>query len=190
MMYLPHRLVPGVPLALVLRSTLPPGALAGPVGASVKAAAPRMPIARLTPMTDLLAEARGPQQFSATLLAAFAWIAVVLAAAGLWGMIAYTVAQRTRELGIRIALGATPRDVMRMAAGRGFALAAAGVALGLVAAAGLSGVVERLLFGVSPTDRTTFALIGVVFLGVATAASVLPARRALRIDPAEALRLE
>lgn len=190
MMYLPHRLMPQVPLTMVLRALGEPRDIAPAVAATAKAVAPRTPVARLALMSELLGEARAPQQFSATVLGAFAWIAVILAGAGLWGLIAYTVARRTREIGIRVALGAGPRHVVGMAAGRGLVLGLAGLGLGLAAAASLSGVLGRLLFGVSPTDRATFGAIAAILLCVVVAASLLPARRALRIDPAEALRLE
>jgi putative ABC transport system permease protein len=190
MMYLPHRLLPDRPLAMVVRTTGDPAATVASVRETARHVAPRLPIARIVLMRELLAEARGPQQFSATVLAAFAWIALILAAAGLWGLISYSVAQRTREIGIRVALGATPREVIRITAVRGLAVAVCGLGIGLFAAANLGGAIERLLYGIAPTDAATFVAIAVTFLAVAAAASILPARRALRIDPVEALRSE
>jgi putative ABC transport system permease protein len=190
MIYLPSRLMPETPLEFVVRAKASPESIAPSVRAVAAAVAPEMPIARLSVMSERLAEARGPHRFYTSVLGAFAWIALLLAAAGLWGVIAYGVARRTREIGIRVALGARPADVLRMAAGRGIVLAIAGVAIGLASAAAMSRLLERLLFGIAATDPLTFATIAVVFLTVATLATVLPARRALRIDPAEALRSE
>jgi putative ABC transport system permease protein len=141
-------------------------------------------------MEAILATVRGPQFFNTTLLATFAWIALALAAAGLWGLIAHAVSRRTHEIGVRIALGAQTRDVLRLTAGHGLALALGGIALGLVAAAALTSTLRHALFDVSPNDPATLAVVSLAFLLVATAASVLPARRALRIDPAQALRSE
>jgi len=177
-------------MTMALRTAVPPETLIGAVRNAVAGAAPRQPVARAEPMDEILAAVRGPQRFSTTLLATFAWIALVLAAAGLWALIAHVVARRTHEIGIRVALGAQPRDVLRMTAGRGVALAMAGIIVGLAAAAALTGVLQRVLYDVSATDPATFAGIAVLFLVVAAVASTLPARRALRIDPAEALRLE
>jgi putative ABC transport system permease protein len=190
MTYVPHRLMPATPLEIVVRTGTPPESMAGSVRAAASAAAPEMPIARLGVMADMLADARGPHRFYTTVLAGFAWIALVLAAAGLWGLIAYGVTRRSREIGIRVALGARPADVLRMAVGRGVAVAVAGLAVGIGGAVLASRVLERLLIGVPSTDVVTFTMIPAVFLLVATVASILPARRALRIDPAEALRLE
>jgi putative ABC transport system permease protein len=141
-------------------------------------------------MDDVLAETRGPQRFNTTVLAGFAWIALVLAAAGLWGLIAHGVARRTHEIGVRVALGAAPGEVLRMIAGRGVALALVGIAVGLFASAAMTGILQRVLFDTSAADPATFALIALVFLAVAVTASVVPARRALRINPVEALRWE
>jgi putative ABC transport system permease protein len=177
-------------MTMALRTAVAPETLIGAVRNVVTAVAPRQPMSRADSMDHILAAERGPQRFSATLLAAFAWIALVLAAAGLWALIAHVVARRTHEIGIRVALGAHPGDVLRMTAGRGMALAVAGIALGLAASAAATRVLQRVLFDVSPTDPATFAGIAALFLVVAATASMLPARRALRIDPAEALRLE
>jgi putative ABC transport system permease protein len=190
MVYVAHHLASPRPMTIALRTAVPPHTLVAAVRAAIAVAAPRQPITRVEPMDAILATVRGPQRFNTTLLAIFAWIALVLAAAGLWGLMAHIVARRTHEIGVRVALGAKPRDVLRMTAGRGLALAGTGIGLGLLAAGALTSVLQRVLVDVSPTDPATLAGVSIGFLGVAAAASVLPARRALRIDPAQALRLE
>lgn len=129
-----------------------------------------------------------PTKFAMALLTAFAIIALVLAAVGLYGVIAYSVNQRTREIGVRVALGAEPSAVMGLVLGGGIKLAAAGVVIGAVVAAGTTRVLRRMLYGVGPGDPWTFVVIGVVVGGVAILASWVPARRALRVEPVEALR--
>ncbi|HEX6107190.1 MAG TPA: FtsX-like permease family protein, partial [Gemmatimonadales bacterium] len=137
-------------------------------------------------VVDSLAESR----FSTTLLTVFSAIALALAAIGVYGVISYGVAQRTQEIGIRVALGAQRRDVMGMVVGHGAVLAAVGLALGLAGALALSRFLESLLFRVSPTDPPTFAAGTVVLTAVAVLAAALPARRAAMTDPVVALRNE
>ena len=147
------------------------------------------PITGVRSMEELLELAVGPRRLLAPLLASFAGVALLLALIGIYGVIAYSVAQRTREMGIRRALGAQHQDILRLVVGQGLMLAAAGVALGIGAAFGSTRVMKALLFHVSATDPLTFAGIGIAFLLVALAASYLPARRAARIDPMAALRV-
>jgi len=190
MIYAPAATAPGMPLTIAVRTAVPPAALQPAVRSAVAVVAPDRPITQLESMDEILAASRGPQRFNATVLAVFAWIALVLAAAGLWALISHAVARRTHEIGVRVALGAAPRQVLRMVAGRGVLLASIGIVLGLAAAAAMTGVLQRVLFETRAADPRTFALLAGVFLGIALAASVLPARRALRIDPVEALRSE
>ena len=123
-------------------------------------------------------------------MGAFAAVALVLTAAGLYGVLSQLVAQRTREIGIRMALGARPADVMRLVVSRGMALAGIGAALGIGGALGLVKTISALLYGIRPPDPATFAAVTALLLGVALAACWLPTRAAMRVDPAVALRTE
>ncbi len=190
MLYLPPAQMPARPQTVVLKTTVPPASIIPGVRSAVRVLARTQPIVRLEPMEQILSAARGPQRFNATVLGVFAWIALVLAGAGIWGLISHGVARRTHEIGIRVALGARRLDVLRMTAGRGVTLAGIGVVIGLGAAGALNRLLQRLLFDVSASDPATFAVITVAFLIVAACASLLPARRALRIEPAQALRSE
>lgn len=131
-----------------------------------------------------------PTRFAMALITAFAVLALVLAAVGLYGVVAYGVSQRTREIGVRVALGAEPKAVVRLVVGGGLRLAAAGVAIGAVLAAAATRVLESMLYGVSPTDPLTFGTAALLVTAIALVASYVPARRALRVDPAEALRAD
>jgi putative ABC transport system permease protein len=141
-------------------------------------------------MEQYLAASVAPRRFNLRLLTIFAAAALVLAATGLYGVISYGVAQRKRELGIRIALGARPGDVLKLVTGEGMALAIIGVALGLMAALALTRVIEGLLFSVSATDPLTFMVIALLLMFVALLACYIPARRATKVDPLIALRSE
>jgi predicted permease len=190
MIYRPAPTLPPEPMTVAVRTSVEPETLLAAVRSAVAAAAPDRPIARLDTMEHVLAATRGPQRFNATVVGAFAWIALVLAAAGLWALIAHTVVRRTHEIGVRMALGAQPREVLRMVAMRGVLLASTGILLGLAASAAMTGVLQRVLFDTPATDPVTFAGLAAVFLAVAVGASLVPARQALRIDPVEALRSE
>jgi putative ABC transport system permease protein len=148
------------------------------------------PVSQIRTMEEIVASAVARQRFSMVLLGVFAGLALVLAAVGIYGVMSYSVAQRTREIGIRMALGARRGDVLRMTIGQGLKLVGAGVGLGLLAAVILTRVMSSLLFGISATDPLTFLSISLVLIGVAILASYVPALRATRIDPMLALRHE
>ena len=156
----------------------------------VQAADPGVPVYAVRSMTDLLAANVAQRQFLMRLLVVFAALATALALLGIYGVMSYSVAQRTREIGIRMAIGARQGDVSRMIIGHGLGLTAAGVVAGLAAALALSRLVESQLFGVRPSDPLTLATVFVLMGGVAAAAAWLPARRAAQVDPVVALRAE
>jgi putative ABC transport system permease protein len=130
------------------------------------------------------------RRYPALLIGAFAAIAIALAATGIYGVVSYSVSQRTHEIGIRLALGAAPRDIMRLIARSGLRLALAGMAVGLAASLILTRLLSSLLFGVEATDAMTYLIVSLLLIGVALGACFIPARRAARLDPMEALRRE
>jgi ABC-type antimicrobial peptide transport system permease subunit len=141
-------------------------------------------------MSQLVSANLAQRRLSVQLLSSFAGSAVLVSALGLYGVLAYMVNQRTREIGIRVALGARRRDLLRLVIGQGMRLALLGIALGLVGAFALSSVLQRLLYEIKSTDPVTFAAVTLTLLGVALLACWLPARRATKVDPMEALRQE
>ncbi|MBV9772848.1 MAG: ABC transporter permease [Gemmatimonadetes bacterium] len=175
---------------LVVRTAADPEAFAGAARRAVLAADPHQPVSRVRSMSQVLAGSVAEQRFNLLLLGAFAAAAMTLAAIGLYGVMAYSVAQRSREIGIRMALGAAPRDAVRLVVGEGIRLALAGGVLGLVAAAAATRLLASLLYRVTPGDPWTFAAVVALLGGTALLASYLPARRATRVDPMVSLRSE
>jgi len=173
-----------------IRSRGDPLALAAAVRREVAAYAPSVPVADLQPMQALLTQAMAPTRFALTLIGIFAAIAAVLAAVGLYSVLATAVRQRTAEIGIRLTFGAEAPGIFRLIVGQGLRLSGLGIVVGLIAAFGLTRAMGSLLVGVRPTDPLTFGTIALLFLAVAAAASWVPARRAAQLDPAEALREE
>jgi len=181
----------GLPfLGVVVRTAHDPMAALASVRTAVRAVDPDLPLAGVNTMDELIGQTTGPRRFSLFLLGGFAALAVVLASIGLYGVMSYMVTQRSRELGVRLALGAGTRDVLGLVLRQGVVLALAGVVIGLVAALALTRVMQGMLFRVGATDPVTFVLVPLLLVGVAAFASWLPARRATRVDPIEALRAE
>jgi predicted permease len=177
-------------LTLVVRAAGDPLTLAPALERQVWAIDPNLAVVQVRSMEEVVAQAIGQPRFNLLLLNAFAALALLLAAVGIYGVMAYAVHRRTQELGIRLALGAQTRDLRRLVVGQGMALAAVGVALGLAAAFGTTHIMQAMLFEVTPTDPPTFLAISTLLLTVALLATYLPARRATRIDPLTALRAE
>ena len=189
-MYLPHLQGPTRALTVVIRGPSSPEALTESVRKQIRALDPELPMYRVTSMAARLEESLAERRFAMLLLALFAALALGLAAVGIYGVMAYFVTQGTRELGIRMALGASPRAILLLVVRQGAGVAAAGLVLGLVAAFALSRSMESLLFGVSATDPLTFIAVPVVLALVAVLACYVPARRAAKIDPTVSLRSE
>jgi putative ABC transport system permease protein len=188
--YVPFPQRPWATMNLILRTAGDPHNWAGAARAAVAAVDRDQPVTAVNSMEEVLATSTAPQRFSVFLLGVFSVTALVLAAVGLYGAIAYSVAERTREMGIRIALGAAAGDIQRMIVGQGLALALAGMGIGAVAALALTRLMAGLLFQVSAADPASFAASALLFAAIAALASYLPARRATRVDPTEALRYE
>jgi putative ABC transport system permease protein len=167
-----------------------PLALAQSVRAAVLAVDRNQPVFDVKPLRQIVADSIALKRLALLLLSIFAVVAVLLAAAGIYGVIAYVITQRTHEIGVRMALGAQTRDVLRLVLGQGLTLTCVGVALGWLAALGLTRLLEKLLYGVSATDPLTFGGVGALLVAVALLACYLPARRAMKIDPMVALRHE
>jgi len=149
-----------------------------------------LPVSAIKTMEYVLSTAQARPRFLTLLLTLFAGVALVLAAVGIYGVISYSVAQRTSEFGIRIAMGAAPKDVLGMVLGQGLMLGAIGVVLGAVGALALTRLIRGLLFGISSFDPVTFVVMAILLTGVTMAACWVPARRATRVDPMVALRYE
>ena len=177
-------------LAFVARTSGPDASVERAIRGIVRAIDPDMPIVGPRLMTDVIDSSVAGRRFNTYLLGAFALLALALAATGIYGLIAYSVMQRTREIGVRLALGALPRDVVRLVLGDGARLAGVGIVLGLAGALSLTRLMRTLLFHVSPFDPLSFAAASGILLAVAIAASLLPAWRASRTDPQTAMRVE
>jgi putative ABC transport system permease protein len=191
--YIPLAQAPRVPLmlntaTLLARAAQDPVTLAKTVRQQILAVDRDQPVAKIATMESRIDDSLKPQRFSALLMGLFAALALLLAVVGLYGLLAYTVTQRMREIGVRLALGAQPRDVITLIIGQGMRLTLPGVIIGLAGAFGLTRLLERLLFGVSPTDPQTFIGIALLLLFVAALACWIPARRATKVDPMIALR--
>jgi predicted permease len=176
--------------ALAVRTAGNPNAIALPVQKEVSRLDPDLPVVSVLTMEEVLSKGTSQRRASLMLLGLFAGLATILAAIGLYGLLAYSIRQRTSELGIRIALGASPANVIGMILAQGLRPAAAGVLIGLAIAGATVRVLQSLLFEVKPLDYQVFLAVATLLITVAALACAIPARRAIRIDPAMALRTE
>jgi ABC-type antimicrobial peptide transport system permease subunit len=187
----PYTQAPAAFMSLVLRSANDnPGGLATSLREVIKQMDKDQYVAAIQPMTNLVTESVARRRFNAMLTGLFALVALVLASIGIFGVLNYTVAQRTQEMGLRVALGAQTRDVLQLVLGQGVRLILFGLAVGLVVSFALTRVLAGMLFGVTPTDPVTFVAVSLLLAGVALLACYLPARRATKVDPLVALRYE
>jgi putative ABC transport system permease protein len=189
-MYVPEAQMAYPFLAIVARTDGEPRALLPALRRELAALDPKLALADVRTMDEVFAESLARQRFSTTVLVAFALSALLLALVGLYGVIALSVGQRTREIGVRTALGARPRDLLTLVLGEGVRITAIGLALGIVVALGVTRVLGALLYGVSVTEWSIYAACAVLVAVVATVATVVPARRAMRVSPTEAMRAE
>ncbi|MGH9683792.1 MAG: FtsX-like permease family protein, partial [Candidatus Acidiferrales bacterium] len=190
MMYVPFAQAPLYGGEVVVRSSLSASSVAAGIRQAVHSIDKDLPVTDVESFRDVLGASVAQERFRTLLLSSFSGIALILAAIGIFGVISYSVSQRTHEIGIRMALGAQRRDVLRLILGYGTKLALLGLGVGVVAAFLLTRLMASLLYGVSAKDPVTFAAVVVLLLGVALLACYVPARRAMRVDPMVALRYE
>jgi putative ABC transport system permease protein len=177
-------------MSLVAKTAGNPLDLARVVREEVRALDPNLPVAQVRPMSEIVATSLSEPRFTSVLFGIFAGLALLLAAIGVYGVLSYLVTLRTREIGIRVAIGAAPRDVLWLILVRGFVLSLAGIAIGVIAAVPLGRLVAALLYEVRPLDPLTFGSVPLVLAGVALLAGLLPAWRAMRLDPVRALKTD
>jgi putative ABC transport system permease protein len=174
----------------VLRSSIPPSDLANAVRNAIDQVDPNLAIAQVRTLQDIVDRSSDQASFTMMLIAIAATVALLLGAIGIYGVVSYIVAQRTGEIGVRLAMGAEPRSVARMVLGQSAVVIVAGITVGLVAAFAGTQLIQSLLFGISPRDPAVFVATTLLLLGVAFVACWLPARRAARLSPLDALRAE
>ncbi len=188
--YLPFPQIPIGGSSLATRTSGRPESLIAAVRTQLRDLDSDLPLTRVMPMTEVVARAVWQPRLYTALFGVFAAVALILATVGIYGVMSYAVTQRTREIGLRMALGAQKQDVLKLVVGHGVVITAIGVGVGLVAAVALTRLMSSLLFGVSTTDPITFAAVSMLLAGVALAACFVPARRAAKVDPMVALRYE
>jgi putative ABC transport system permease protein len=177
-------------MTVVVATSGDTSALAGTIARELRGLDPDQPMANVRTLAEILDSSLSPPRFHSSLIGAFALLALTLTGIGVYGVLAFVVSQRTRETGVRMAFGASRRDIIRQMAGRGVQMAAVGVVVGLAGAAGVSRLLARLLFGVTAAEPAVYAGSTVIVLVIAAAACYVPARRAASIDPIAALRQE
>lgn len=190
MIYWPYPQFPTIFNNIVVKTDSDPSSVAAALKSQIWSVDQELPISSISTMEKVLANSVAPRRFNMLLLGIFAAVALALAAVGIYGVISYTVSQRTHEIGIRVALGARSADVLKLVVVQGMSLALAGVGVGLLAAFGLTRLMSGLLFEVGPTDAATYLVIASLLTGVALVACLVPARRAIKVDPMTALRYE
>jgi putative ABC transport system permease protein len=188
--YQPYSQTPYRTMNLILRGAQDPAQLVSAVRSEVRALDPNLPLSNVKTLNQMIAERVSPKRLMTYILAIFALCALVLASVGIYGVMSYAVTQRTQEIGIRMALGARGVDVLKLVLTNGMKLALLGLVIGLAAAWGVTRFFATLLVGVKPTDLLTFSVVSVCLLAAAFLACYLPARRATKVDPLEALRYE
>ena len=188
--YYPQAQTPVASMFVALRSSVDPESTLSALAAAVHAEDPDLPLFNVRTMDQRLNASLGTRRFSMGLLAGFAAVALLMAALGIYGVIAYSVAERRQEIGIRMALGATGRDVLALVLGQGLVLTVVGAAVGLCAAFAVTRLLSTMLFGVTSTDPMTFVVIPLILIAVSLVAVLVPARRATKVDPMVALRTE
>jgi ABC-type antimicrobial peptide transport system permease subunit len=188
--YFPHHQWPSNRMFLAVRTSSDAAGLASAVVSEIRAVDPDVVVYGIRTMQDRLYDSLARQRFSTTMLGAFAAFALLLAAIGLYGVMSHLVTQSTRDIGVLVALGARPGNIIRLVVQQGMGLAGIGIVVGLVGAVALTRVMTSLLFGVSTTDALTFGTVPALLAAVAFAATVIPAWRATRVDPMVALREE
>jgi putative ABC transport system permease protein len=189
-LYMPYRQRPLPFLTVAARTTGDPNTYASQIRRAVQSVDPDQPIANVRTMDELIAQSVGQRRLSMLLLSLFSGIALVLASVGIYGLMSYSVAQRSRELGVRIALGAARSDVLRLVLRQGMSLALMGIVIGVGAAFVLTRLIESQLYDVRATDPATFVGVAALLAVTALAANLVPALRATRVDPAVVLREE
>jgi putative ABC transport system permease protein len=188
--YLPFRQSPAGGMVLLVKSSLEPAALVSAIRAAVAAVDKEQPIFSIATMQEVVNASVSSRRITLILLTLFSGLALVLAGIGIYGVVSYSVAQREKEIGIRVALGAQRSDVMRLVLAQGGRMALAGIAVGSVASLALTRLMTNLLYAVSAADPATFAAVAGVLASIAMVACYIPARRTLRVDPLIALRHE
>jgi putative ABC transport system permease protein len=188
--YLPHAQDSWNSMVVVARTTVEPGSLAAALRQQVWSIDKDLPVFDVRTMQEVRSTSVAMYSFSSVMLGIFAIVALVLAAIGIYGVMAFAVSQRTQEIGIRMALGARARDVLKLVVRHGMKLALLGIAIGLAGSWALTRFMAKLLFGVQATDLLTFSIVSICLLVAAFVACYLPARRATKVDPLEALRYE
>jgi putative ABC transport system permease protein len=188
--YVPFRQMAANEMALLVKSGIEPAALVSAIHRALTSIDKEQPIFEIATMQEVVNASVSTRRITLILLGLFSGLALVLAAIGIYGVVSYSVAQRAREIGIRMALGAHRGDVLRLVLAQGGKMSLTGIAIGAIASAGLTRLMANLLYGVSAVDPATFAVVAFVLAVIAMVASYLPARRALRMDPLVALRNE